>query len=391
MLKRIITVFFAWRIGLFAVAFIASLLLPQFGNRFPYAGQVLQITGLPSWVWGFGNFDGVHYLRIAQNGYDAEFTQAFFPLYPLLIRSLANSGLLPQNPELDTRVYVDPSFFLSGFILANIFFLFALVLFYKLVRIDFSEKISFASVLLLIAFPTSFYFGSVYTESLFLFLAIGAFYFVRKNNFIAAGVFSALASATRFFGLLLLPVLLIEAYLKLKKKKLEEGEAIKILIGILLAPFGSLFYLLFLRLNFDNPLYFLTSQPSFGAERSSEKLILLPQVIFRYLKIFATVPASSHLFLSALLEFIFTIVVLVILFIFIKKMRLSYLIFTLGCLIIPTLTGTLSSMPRYALMSFLLFPLIVQVIKERYKILLIPFIGLAIVLISFFVRGYWIA
>ena len=393
MFNRIAAVFFTWRIGLFAVAFLATIFLPTFGNRFPYSNQVLVVTRLPSWIWGFGNFDGVHYLRIAQNGYDAEYSQAFFPLYPLLIRFFANSNLFMQkNPTLDTRIYVEPSYFFSGLILSNAFFLFALIFFYKLVRIDFNQKVAFRSLVLLTFFPTSFYFGAVYTESLFLFLILGALYFTRKDNFLVGGVFGAFASATRIFGLLLIPVLSIEAYLKFKKRKItERGEIAKILVGILLAPFGTLFYMLFLKLNFDNPLYFLTSQPFFGAERTAGNLIFLPQVIYRYAKIFITVPLSSQSFFNAFLEFIFTMVVLICLLLFYKKIRLSYFIFTLGCLVLPTLTGTLSSMPRYSLMGFLLLPFVVQDAKRYYKLLLGLFIVIEIILVGFFIRGYWVA
>lgn len=393
MFSKIIALFLTWRIVLFLVAALASLFLPGFGNRFPYADQVLKITGLPSWVWGFGNFDGVHYLRIAQNGYDAQYSQAFFPLYPLLIRFFADlNPFFQKNSILDTRIYVDPSYFFSGLILANIFFLLGLILFYKLISIDFDKKIALGSVILLTFFPTSFYFGSIYTESLFLFLVLGAIYFARKGNFLVGGVFSVFASATRIFGLLLVPVLLIEAYLKFKERKIaERGELAKTIVGILLAPFGMLLYMLFLRLNFDKPLYFLTSQPLFGAERTAGNLIFLPQVIYRYIKIFITVPLSSPLFLNAFLEFSFTTATLISLVLLYKKMRLSYFIFTLGCLILPTLTGTLSSMPRYSLMSFLLLPLIVKAIKRYYSLLLALFIIVGIVLISFFIRGYWIA
>ena len=393
MFSKIIAVFITWRIGLFIVAFLASLFFPGFGNKFPYADQVLRITGLPSWVWGFGNFDGVHYLRIAQNGYDAQYSQAFFPLYPLLIRIFTDlNPFVPKDPMLDTRIYVDPSYFLMGFILSNVFFLLALILFYKLIRIDFNPKVAFGSLFLLAAFPTSFYFGSIYTESLFLFLVLGAIYFARKGNFLVGGVFSVFASATRIFGLLLVPVLLIEAYLKFKERKIaERGELAKTIVGILLAPFGTLLYMLFLRLNFDKPLYFLTSQPLFGAERTAGNLIFLPQVIYRYIKIFITVPLSSPLFLNAFLEFIFTIAMLISLVLLYKKMRFSYFIFTLGCLILPTLTGTLSSVPRYSLMSFLLLPLIVKAIRKYYSLLLTLFITIGIILISFFIRGYWIA
>ncbi len=390
MIKKIIILLLTWRIGLFVVAVLATKLIPVFGDRFPYYNQVLAVTGLPPWIWGFGNFDGVHYLRIAQNGYNAEFTQAFFPLYPLLVRFF---NILPKNSSLDTRIFVDPSYFFVAMILSGTFFLLALILFYKLIRIDFSQKISFRSLILLLSFPTAFYFGSVYTESLFLFLVLGAFYFARKGNFLLAGIFSAFSSATRIFGLLLIPVLLIEIFLKIKNKemKIENGEFTKAVIGVLLTPFGILYYMLYLNLNFENPLYFLTSQPLFGAERTAGSLVFLPQVIFRYLKIFFTVPMSSALFLNAFLEFIFTVIVFAFVLYFIKRIRISYLLFTLGCLLLPTLTGTLSSMPRYALMSFLFFPFLAQSSGKYFKILVVLLIIVEAILTTIYVRGYWVA
>lgn len=390
MIKKILAIFLFWRLCLFFISFLAVFFIPIFGARFPYYNVALIPTNLPSWIWGFGNFDGVHYLRIAQNGYDAQFSQAFFPLYPLLIRIL---NLINKNPILDTEIYVDPSFFFTAVILSNIFFFLALVFFYQLIKIDFNKQIAFGSLILLLSFPTSFYFGAIYTESLFLFLALGAFYFIRKGNFLAAGMFSAFASATRILGLLLLPVILMEIYLMIKKKemKLYSKEFTKAIIGALIAPIGTLLYILYLRFNFNNPLYFFTAQPSFGAERTSESLIFLPQVIYRYLKIFMTVPVTSQLFFNAFLEFTFTIATLVCLVLFFRKMRIGYLIFTFGCLILPTLTGTFSSMPRYSLMGFLLLPFIIESVKGYLKILIGFFIALGIILTSLFVRGYWVA
>lgn len=387
MIKKILALFLFWRLSLFFISLLASFFIPTFGGNFPYYNVALMPTNLPSWIWGFGNFDGVHYLRIAQNGYNAQFVQAFFPLYPLLIRFL---NLLPKNPTLDTKIYVDPSYFFIGFLLSNIFFLLALILFYKLIRIDFNQKIAFGSLILLLSFPTSFYFGAIYTESLFLLWVLGAIYFSRKGNFLFAGIFSVLASATRIFGLLLVLVLLVEVYHRFKERKMVSGELTKAILGILLTPFGSLLYMLYLKLNFDNPIYFLTAQPAFGAQRSTN-LIFLPQVIYRYLKIFMAIPFKSQLFFNAVLEFSFTIAALISLVIFFKKMRISYFIFTLGCLILPTLTGTFSSMPRYSLMGFLLLPYITQVTSRYYKFLISFFVALGIILLSLFTRGYWVA
>lgn len=171
--------FVVWRLALFFVAFLAQYLIPVFGARFPYYDTVLQITRLPNWIWGFGGFDGVHYLKIAQEGYQAAFSQAFFPVYPFLIRFL---NIFPRVPNLDTRVYVDPSFFYTAIILSNLFLLGFLFAFYKLLRLDYTEEIAKKSVIVALAFPTAFYFGAIYTESLFLLLTVYSVYLLGQRS-----------------------------------------------------------------------------------------------------------------------------------------------------------------------------------------------------------------
>lgn len=368
-----------WRFFLFVVAFISIYLIPVFGSRFPYVNSTLEITKLPNWIWGFGNFDGVHYLRIAQRLYVDSFTQAFFPLFPLLIRLVAT--FFPKDPALDVRYFVDPSYFYSGLFLSNVFFLTALPMLYKLFRLDFNRKISMLSLILLLLFPTSFYFISIYAESLFLLLSICAIYFLRKENFILASVFIALASATKIFGLLLILVYLIESLqTKLSKEKL---------IGLLIAPIGFLFYVIYLKFAFNNPFYFLTSQTSFGAQRLVNGIVLLPQVLYRYLKILVSVNPFSLAYLSAFLEIVFTLSSLIFVISIYKKIRLSYWIFTMSALILPSLTGTLSSMPRYVLMGFLTLPILAKF--KGYKLLAVIFSLLGLILTSMFIRGYWVA
>jgi Gpi18-like mannosyltransferase len=381
MFKKITVSFLIWRIGLFFIAFLSIFFLPTFGARFPYAERVLEITRLPYWVWGFGNFDGVHYLRIAQDGYLAQYSQAFFPFFPVLIRFF--SSLLPKIPNLDTNIYTDPAFFYSGLFLSNIFFLAALLVFYKLLRIDFKKDISFLSIILLLVFPTSFFFGSIYTESLFLLLTISAIYLIRKSNFFWAAVLISLSTATRITGVLLIPIYLIEAFKN--KNKLS-------FVWTLITPLGILAYMYYLKSAFNNPLYFLTSQPVFGAGRSGGEIILLPQVIYRYIKIFLTTKILTLPFFNAFWEFAFTLVPLTFLLTFIKKMRLSYWIFSVSTLLLGTLTGTFSSMPRYVLISiFLLFPYLIIQFRKYVKPAILISLVLEAVLLIFFVRGYWIA
>jgi Gpi18-like mannosyltransferase len=379
--KKITISFLIWRIALFFIGFLSVFLLPVFGARFPYYDRVLEITRLPYWIWGFGNFDGVHYLRIAQDGYLAQYSQAFFPVFPTLIRFF--SFIFPRIPGLDTNIFTDPAYFYSGIILSNLFFLGALFVLYKLINIDFKKDISFLTIILLLVYPTSFFFGSIYTESLFLLLTVSAIYLIRKGKFFWAAVLIAISTATRITGVLLIPLYLVEVFQS--KKKINY-------IWALITPLGLLIYMYYLKTTFGDPLYFLTSQPIFGAGRTANEIILLPQVIYRYIKIFLTTNILSLPFINAFLEFMFTLAPLTFLIVFIKKMRLSYLIFSISALILPTLTGTFSSMPRYVLISIIfLLPLLVTRFRKYVKPAILILTAFGVLLTMLFIRGYWVA
>jgi len=189
-------IFLIWRIGLFFIDAIGEKIL-SFSPSFPYSDIYLIPSGLPHWLWSFANFDGVHYLTIAEKGYSAQFTQVFFPLYPLLIGIFNN--ILP---------FINP--IITGLFISNMLFLFSLMIFRKLMRLDYKEKEIKWMIAFLLFFPTSFFFGSLYTESLFFFLVISSFYMARKKRWILAGILGAFASATKLVGILLLPALLWE-------------------------------------------------------------------------------------------------------------------------------------------------------------------------------------
>lgn len=381
MFKRIFTSFLIWRVALFFVAYLSIFFIPVFGARFPYADRVLEITHLPYWIWGFGNFDGVHYLRIAQDGYLAQYSQAFFPLFPILIKAF--TFIFPKDLSLNTALFTDPAYFYSGLILSNLFFIAALYIFYKLVNIDFKKDTAFLSVVLLLIFPTSFFFGAIYTESLFLLLMVSSIYLIRKKRFFWASVLIMLSTATRITGVLLIPLYLIEVFNS--KKRLN-------LFWSLITPFGLLGYMYFLKVKFNDPFYFLTSQPVFGAGRSTNEIIFLPQVIYRYIKIFLTTKVLTLPFFNAFLEFVFTLIPLGSLLAFIKKMRLSYLIFSISTLLLGTLTGTFSSMPRYVLISMvLLFPYLITRFRKYIKPAIVASVLVGVILTMLFIRGYWVA
>lgn len=366
---------------------MATVFIVNFGNRFPYVDRVLSITGLPDWIWGFGNFDGVHYLRIAQDGYAAQYSQAFFPLYPFLIRLF---NFLPKG-GLDLNIYTDPSYFYTGMLLSVAFFVSALYFLFKLWNQEYNSRVANIAILLLLSFPTAFYFGAVYSESLFLLLAALVFWFVRKDKFLLAGVFAALASATKIQGALLFIFLALELWGKYFKRGENFGKmSWSDILGVIISPLGLLAYMLYLRQSVGDPFYFLASQPAFGAQRSSIPLVMLPQVIYRYIRIFMSLEVASLAFVNALLELLVTGGLIAGIILTFRKIKFSYWIFMTLAVLLPTLTGTLSSMPRYALLAFPLLPLIAKC-KRVSKYIIIAQVVLQVALLALFIRGYWVA
>lgn len=387
---KILKIYFIWRISLLIVGFFAGFIFVNFVNRFPYRDKVLEVTNFPNWIWGFGNFDGVHYLRIAQNGYSAEYTQAFFPLFPLLINLVSNLLFFLQNTKLDRLFFVDPVYFVSGFLINLILFPVALYVLQKLFLLDYDKKDTFKALILILSFPTAFYFATIYTESLFLLLVALFFYLFRKQYYLLSGVVVILASLTKIYGVLLILCYLVEIYSYLKRKPFNEYN-FKLIVGLIISPFGILGYMLYLKLKFDDALYFLSSQPHFGAGRSNQPFILLPQVLYRYLKIITTTPWNSLAFFNSFLEISFALLFIIVIIFTFKKIRFSYWLFILLCFLLPSLTGTFSSMPRYSLMLFLAFPYLVILLDKRFRYLVAIFIFLQVLLFGMFIRGYWIA
>ncbi len=87
--------------------------------------------------------------------------------------------------------------------------------------------------------------------------------------------------------------------------------------------------MVYLQLVFGDWLYFWHAQPVFGAERSGGSIVLLPQVFWRYLKILSSVSINTQMFWISLSELTFTILAIIsLIYAHVKKVRLSYLIFS---------------------------------------------------------------
>lgn len=368
-MKKLLLIVLIIRLGLQLTAGLAIRFLP-FQPSYPHWDVALTNQG-PEWLWFWGGFDGVHYLNISEKGYEYGLTQAFFPLYPLLIRWLN---------VFDNRL-------ITGLLISHLSLIGFVYFFNKLGRLDFKPStVKWAGILLLL-YPASFFLFGVYTESLFLMLAAGCFYLSRRRHWLAAAALAGLASATRLVGIFLLPALLWEYRQAHKKPDLVEA------VGYgAIAASGVAVYLNYLQRRFGDWLIFIQVQPGFGAGRQVNELVLPYQVIARYIKMLINVSPGIDIYPVLIFELLASLGLSgLIIYALIKKLRLSYLIFIIPALLLPTLTGTFASMPRYGLAAFPLFYLLGGLKPGRRIFSALIFgLGLTWALIRFS-RGLWLS
>lgn len=376
--RELILLFISWRLFLLLVMALAMKFIPLAQKDKYLGGGPLNFPISPE-LFSWANFDGEHYLSIAQYGYKI-LEQAFFPVYPLIIHTLAKTFSSDNFSLLLSST-------ISGLIISNGLFLLSLLFLFELIQLDFSKKIAFITITALLVFPTSFYFGSLYNESLFLFLSVVSFYSARKKRWLLSGIFGMIAGATRVFGILLLPALIIEVLIQ--KEKISRA------FWIFLIPFGTGLYMLYQYINFGDPFAFYNLQTVVG-EQHQRGIVTLPQVYVRYIKMIFTADLFNPIYQTILLEFLAGLLffLLPILGVF-KKIRLSYLFYAMAGFLLPTIQGSFSSTPRYVLVlfpSFLAMALFWSQLSKLTKLVLI-FLSLLLLAVetSLFLRGYWVA
>ncbi len=195
---------------------------PHVTSGFGWLGDLL---AAPAARW-----DAAWYLVIAHYGYHPElgaFTSsrtAFFPLYPLGLRTISALGL----PPVAAGVALSVAALAAG-----------LYGVHRLTTLELSRLTSAArrpgaaagasaapdtgsargaqtarlTVLATALSPMAFYFSAVYSESLYLALSVGVFWCARRGRWAWVGVLGALAGATRSAGLVLMvPALVLYLY-----------------------------------------------------------------------------------------------------------------------------------------------------------------------------------
>jgi hypothetical protein len=110
------------------------------------------------------------------------------------------------------------------------------------------------AVLYLAVFPTALFLQAVYSESLFLVLALGAFLLAERGRWLGAGVTTGLAVLTRVSGVALLPALAIMAWRR------PPAERRRAFASLCVAPLVFAAYPLYLGLERGDAFAFARSQ-----------------------------------------------------------------------------------------------------------------------------------
>nr|MBA2714686.1 hypothetical protein [Rubrobacteraceae bacterium] len=173
---------------------------------------------------------------------------AFFPLYPLLVRSFAQLFGGPISIE---------ALSVWGPLLSLIFLPFALYFIYHIAQHGWGERVAKGTVLILAFFPTTFFLNAAYTESLFLALSAGSLWAIRvRRDLLLACVLAGFASATRNVGVFLLVPLVYEW---VRGGGLEGGQRRRgLYLG--LVPSGLIAYMGYLWARFGDPFLFYSAQ-----------------------------------------------------------------------------------------------------------------------------------
>ncbi len=197
--------------------------------------SVMDIPGL------WQRWDAPHYINLVEQGYAGYIEDGqplflvFFPLYVWITRAVA--AVIPNTA-------------VAGLLVSYLCFGGGCVYLYRLAEEEYGDRVVRRTLILLCAYPFSFFFGGIMTESLFLLTTAAGLYHIRGHRWGRAALWGILAALTRMQGVLLVGVAIAEIFCEVKplaKRGMERGRAFLEIgkrLPVLAAPvLGSLGYL----------------------------------------------------------------------------------------------------------------------------------------------------
>ena len=317
--------------------------------------QVLQnqrVAGVRGWLEVWNRWDSLNYQKLAEFGYSAagelKPLLVFYPLYPWTVRLFA---------------FVFRDYLISAFVVSTLASLVTAVVFLRLIELDYAKDLAQRAVWFLFIFPTSYFLHIGYTESLFLMLALSSILAARKERWLIAGVLGALTCLTRANGLVLLPVLVVEAAQQYRGTRRFQWRWLY--LGIAAGGFGG--YLLLNKYVTGNPFAFTALMQQFFFKKLSSPLVGITNAIFsRYRD-----PTEAEMIGTQEITFIVLGLVCIIVSWF--KLRPAYTVWLAGNWLLFVSVSFVLSVPRYTLTMFPIFILFAMLARQRVWLALLTF------------------
>ncbi|MCB8943810.1 MAG: hypothetical protein H6658_08645 [Ardenticatenaceae bacterium] len=372
--------FVVTRLGVVLAIYLGAVLITESSSPPPYhlrPPDNIFVDALGSrWDTGF-------YVSIVEEGYilhDVPLPNAaFFPLLPLLMKAV-----LPlAGDEL-----------VAGMVVSNVALWLAVILFYCLVQMSWGAKVADRAVWYMLIFPMAFFGSAVYTESLFLLTAIGALYFARRGYWESAALMGIAATLTRFVGLIVAPMLLLEWWMQWRAAKDEGGKrpSLLALLAPLATPLGTGAFMFYLWRKFGNPLAFMDASSAWGRVPQNP-LVTIGELFHAPAGGWWPALMAGQIHLDNWIDFSFVLVFLILGLVLLYERRWSEGVFVLLGVIIPFSSGLLMSQRRYMWVLFPVFILLARWGERPWVdklVTAVSLVGLAI-FTALFANGYWVA
>jgi len=337
---RVAAMWVVWSLAIVTLASLAMTL--PVANSSPWTA-VYDAPPLARW-------DAVWYRSIAAEGYHLRGAQGdgnvgWYPLYPIVLRVV--SGVLGA-PILWAGIGLSLLFLLPGLLLmADLF-------------ADWGgEESVLPGIATVLLFPTSFYFASVYSESLFLLTTALAIWAARRGSWLIAAPAGFLAALTRFNGaLVVLPIAwyAVQAARKQGRRLLPAAAVATTLVGAAAYP-------AYLWARFGDPLLYVHDRIRGSSVQPRTLWGMGPWLVGQIRGRLSGPPSLENLsFAVELLTMALFVVLVVGLY---RRKLFAEAIYTGATILLLLHSGTVAGLDRYVLVLFPCFFILAEYLRRR--------------------------
>jgi len=319
------------------------------------------------------NWDGLWYRALANHGYPthaqhAQSTLGFFPLYPLVIWTVARPLLLVTSHSPIWAITW------AGIVVSGIGGLIATLIVQRLAAGWWGEEKGRRAVALFCLFPGSVVFSMVYAEGILIPLAAGCILALQRRRWLLAGVLAGFATACEPEALVLVAVCATSAGLELRRRGWREPAARRSLLAPLLSLSGVSAVAAFLWAWTGTPLANWVAQHYGWKERADPFALvhltrtLVSQISFAHFDH----PTINLNLVVGLIGAVVLIVLLVLLVRARRTVSVEALVWTLGISFLALTSEYTPPNPRLLITAFPALIVLAYYLKRRpYSVLLV--------------------